>query len=246
MRLEDLFKIRFIDIETASCFPDYQQADETTKSLFSELIHKRPEYKDQIFSLQEEDAVMLQEYFKEAALNASFGRIICISVGRIEQAGEKLAFKVRSFTNSDEKALLTDFFTGIKSWDTGAVGHKIAGHNLINFDIPFICRRAVMLSVYPLPAIISSEGKKPWEMQIADTQNMWGFGQFNARISLKLLCHNLGVPSPKDGIDGSQVSGVYHKEGAEGLKRIAEYCERDVKATANVFLRLNGFTNLLS
>ena len=45
------------------------------------------------------------------------------------------------------------------------------------------------------------------------------------------------IPTPKDDIDGSQVAQVYY--GEHDLPRIAVYCEKDVVATAQVFLRLN-------
>ena len=58
-----------------------------------------------------------------------------------------------------------------------------------------------------------------------------------ALISFPLLTAIFGLPTPKDDIDGSQVAQVYY--GEHDLPRIAVYCEKDVVATAQVFLRLN-------
>jgi hypothetical protein len=45
----------------------------------------------------------------------------------------------------------------------------------------------------------------------------------------------LGIPSPKGDIDGSQVGHVFYVEN--DIDRIVTYCEKDVIAVAQVFLR---------
>ena len=46
----------------------------------------------------------------------------------------------------------------------------------------------------------------------------------------------LGIPSPKGDIDGSQVAQVYYVE--KDIDRIVTYCEKDVIAVAQIFLRM--------
>ena len=48
----------------------------------------------------------------------------------------------------------------------------------------------------------------------------------------------LGIPSPKEDMDGSMVKDVFYKEN--DLDRIVTYCELDVVTTAQVFLRLRN------
>ena len=45
----------------------------------------------------------------------------------------------------------------------------------------------------------------------------------------------LGIPSPKDGIDGSQVA-AFHAAGKDD--EIVEYCKRDVETTRDVYKRM--------
>jgi hypothetical protein len=52
------------------------------------------------------------------------------------------------------------------------------------------------------------------------------------------MAHVLGIPSPKEDIDGSMVKAVYYEEN--DLKRIVTYCELDVLTTAQVYLRLRN------
>ena len=60
---------------------------------------------------------------------------------------------------------------------------------------------------------------------------------------LKLLANILGIPSPKEDMDGSMVRDVYYEEG--DINRIVRYCELDVITLAQVFLRLRN-DNLLT
>ncbi|HPC27032.1 MAG TPA: 3'-5' exonuclease, partial [Paludibacteraceae bacterium] len=91
----------------------------------------------------------------------------------------------------------------------------------------------------PLPSIFQLSGKKPWESSLIDTMELWKFGDYKNFTSLKLLTAVFNIPTPKDDIDGSEVAQVYYKE--KNIQRIAQYCTKDVIATAQVFLRLNGF-----
>ena len=87
----------------------------------------------------------------------------------------------------------------------------LCAHNGKEFDFPYIARRMIINSV-SLPKSLNLFGKKPWEVQHIDTMNLWRFGDFKNYTSLKLLAEVLGIPSPKDDIDGSQVAQVFYKE----------------------------------
>ena len=71
---------------------------------------------------------------------------------------------------------------------------------------------------------------------------IWKFGDYKTYTSLKLLTNVLGIPSPKDDIDGSDVYKVYYQE--KDIDRIIIYCEKDTIAVAQIFLRLRGDTLL--
>jgi hypothetical protein len=52
------------------------------------------------------------------------------------------------------------------------------------------------------------------------------------------MAHVLGIPSPKDDIDGSQVRQVFYEE--KDIDRIITYCEKDTVTVAQIFLRLRN------
>ncbi len=49
------------------------------------------------------------------------------------------------------------------------------------------------------------------------------------------MAHVLGIPTPKDDIDGSQVATVYYEE--KNIERIVTYCEKDVVTVAQILLK---------
>ena len=113
--------------------------------------------------------------------------------------------------------------------------HMLCGHNAKEFDIPFIARRMIIKGI-ALPNKLNLFGKKPWEVPHLDTLELWKFGDYKHFTSLKLLTKVLGIPSPKDDIDGSEVAHVFYVE--DNIDRIITYCEKDVIAVAQIFLRL--------
>lgn len=96
----------------------------------------------------------------------------------------------------------------------------------------------MIINGIPLPKTLQLSNKKPWEINHIDTLELWKFGDYKNYTSLALLAEVLGIPSPKDDIDGSKVGKVYWDE--HNIKRIADYCLKDVLTTANVFLHLSG------
>jgi DNA polymerase elongation subunit (family B) len=114
----------------------------------------------------------------------------------------------------------------------------LCAHNGREFDFPYIARRMI-ISRLEIPGILDNAGKKPWEIKLLDTMDLWKFGDYKTYTSLDLLTSILGIPSPKEDIDGSMVAKVYYNEN--DLSKITRYCEKDVLAVARILLR---FMNL--
>lgn len=213
--------ILFIDIETVPQSSSFDELDDDFKRLWD---------KKSSFFRSEEDAPA--DNYQRAGIYAEFGKIVCISAGFIIDKEERF-FRIKSFYSDDEKQLLTDFIEVLTNWEKDA-NHQICGHNIKEFDIPYIARR-ILINGLALPKIINIAGLKPWEVKFIDTLELWKFGDYKSYTSLDLLTKIFNIPTPKDDIDGSQVSKVYYEEN--DLQRIADYCEKDVLATAQLFLR---------
>ena len=94
----------------------------------------------------------------------------------------------------------------------------------------------MLVNGFQPPVPFQTFGKKPWEISHLDTMELWKFGDWKNFISLELMAHIFGVPTPKDDIDGSMVAEIYYQE--KDLQRIVEYCEKDVLTLANVFRKM--------
>ena len=227
-------KILFLDIETTPGSNDLSNIPERLQQLWAKKVEKtRARMPDRY----EEDATLAEIYLQDAAIFAEFGKIVCISVGYIYNLEGKRHFKLKSYYNDDEKILLEEFGQMISHW--AKPDRNICGHNVKEFDIPYIARRMLIQGI-KLPNILNIAGKKPWEVQFIDTLELWKFGDFKNFTSLNLLTAVFDIPTPKDDIDGSMVGTVYYETG--DLKRIATYCEKDVVATAQVYLKIKGET----
>jgi 3'-5' exonuclease len=229
----ELQRIMFLDIETVPQTSDFSELSADLAHLWEDkfnLIHKRMPEK------YAEETTPAEGFNSSAGIYSEFGKIVCISVGFIFFQDNEMHFRTKSFCGDDEKQLLTDFSDLLTKFCTTRE-HTLCGHNIKEFDIPYICRRMLINSI-KLPAILNISGKKPWEISFIDTLELWKFGDYKNYTALKLLTAVFGIPTPKDDIDGSQVAEVYYKE--KDVNRIAVYCQKDVVATAQVFLRLNG------
>jgi uncharacterized protein YprB with RNaseH-like and TPR domain len=142
---------------------------------------------------------------------------------------------LKSFYGDDEHLLLTQFADMMQKW-SGDADKFLCAHNGKEFDYPYICRRMIINSI-AIPEALKIAGRKPWEVRHLDTLELWKFGDYKSFTSLKLLAKALGIPSPKDDIDGSMVNGVYW--GEKDVERIALYCQKDVVTLAQVLLRFH-------
>jgi 3'-5' exonuclease len=222
----DLEKVLFLDIETVSQKPDFNQLNETEQTLWTEKSR---------FTCEREGITPGKAYEK-AGIMAEFGQIICISVGFLAQKQGERIYRTTSFYGKDEAKLLRDFANLLNN-KFSRPGTLLCGHNAKEFDFPYIARR-MLINGIRIPNILNLAGKKPWEVSHLDTLELWKFGDYKHFTSLKLLAHCFGISTPKDDIDGSMVNKVYWED--EDLDKIELYCRKDTLTVAQVMLRYMG------
>ena len=174
-----------------------------------------------------------------------FGRIVCVSMGKIKFIDGEPTAQLVSYTDNgtyDESLILKsvfDIFTKL-----ARAGNRLAGHNIKRFDCPYLCKRGYINNI-ELPILLQIHDKKPWEVTTVDTSELWSFGAWQEGFtSLNLLVNVLGIPSPKDDINGSEVHGLYWSNTPDRISRISTYCEKDVIATIRVLLKLSNLPDL--
>ena len=214
--------ILFIDIETVPMASQYDELDENFKSLWD----KKSVY---LSKNDEDDPSTL---FERAGIYAEFGKIVCISAGRIQND----EIKTKSYYSDNEKRLLQEFADDLSIFTRSIPNLYLCAHNGKEFDFPYIIRRMIINQI-PIPYILNTRNKNRYDIPFIDTMEMWKFGDYKHFTSLALLCELFGIPTPKDDIDGSEVARVYYEEN--DLERIKQYCEKDVTALIEVYKRLD-------
>lgn len=217
----NLTKILFLDIETVPEEENFDQLSPYKKELWAQKS-----------AYQRKEDESPEEFYERAGIWAEFGKIVCISVGYFVIQNSERNFRIKTFFG-DEKQLLTEFKELLDN-HFNLKTHVLCAHNGKEFDFPYIARRMIINNI-SLPKSLNLFGKKPWEIPHLDTMHLWRFGDYKNYTSLKLLAEVLGIPSPKDDIDGSEVAHVYYIE--KNIDRIVTYCEKDVVTIAQVVLR---------
>ncbi|WP_396597743.1 3'-5' exonuclease [Dokdonia sp. R86516] len=217
--------ILFLDIETVPQHPDFSDLDDVEKALYADKTRylRKDEYTP-------------EDYYERAGIWAEFGKIVCISVGYFNTSTDGKRFRTTSFFGDNETKLLNEFKNLLED-HFNRREHLLCAHNGKEFDFPYIARRMIINGV-TLPQKLNLFGKKPWEIPHIDTLDLWKFGDYKHYTSLKLMTKILGIPSPKDDIDGSQVRQVYYEEN--DIDRIVVYCEKDTVAVAQILLKLRN------
>ena len=222
-----LNNILFLDIETVPQYADYNSLPGDWKGLWDTKA---------ISLLKYHEEETKETIYHRAGIYAEFGKIICISCGFISGSGREKKIIIKSFYGESESVVLVEFCDMVSKWNANGEQKFLCAHNGKEFDFPYLCRRLIINNL-PIPSILNTSGKKPWEVCHLDTLELWKFGDFKSFTSLNLLAHTLGIPTPKDDIDGSKVWSVYWND--RDLQRIVNYCQKDVVTVAQIFLKLN-------
>jgi Predicted 3''-5'' exonuclease related to the exonuclease domain of PolB. len=214
-----------IDIETVPQVHHFSSLSFEWQKLFSDKYAKT----------MPENIDIEENYRTRAGIWAEFGKIICISTAFFyKDDNNRLCLRMKSIYGDDEKELLENFILLCDKFYSVHKQFQFGGHNIREFDIPFICRR-LLINNLPLPPYLQLHDKKPWDVKMFDTLSWWKFGDVKNYTSLNLLASALNIPSSKTTMDGSMVQDVYYIE--KDLQKIVKYCEEDVIVTANIILR---------
>lgn len=218
-----------LDIETVPMVQEFSQLTNNWQTLWQE---KNSRY------LEDESISLEQSWKKRGGILSEFGKIVCISTAYFyEDDKHELHLKIKSIYSQNEKELLQQFIELCNKMYKINKNFWFAGHNIREFDIPFICRR-ILINGLQLPEYLWLHDRKPWETKMLDTLSWWRFGDNKNYTSLHLIANCLNIATSKDDIDGSQVQHVYYAEN--NLERIVTYCQKDVAVVAKIILHFKG------
>jgi hypothetical protein len=189
----------------------------------------------------EDIAAEEERVYQLGSLNATSGRIISLAVHVgpvpglvIEGLGSNQsehAFGIDKEGNEQEEGqALKDFLALLSDFDPEC--DVLVGHNIINFDLPFILQRCLINNIAVKPFVDLGEFHV---RGVYDTMRAWWFGNRN-RVALDDIAWALGIESSKTGdVEGSKVFDLYQ---AGRLAEIREYNLNDVRVTRKVYERM--------
>lgn len=202
----------FLDIETLP-------AGEESQSVLKLLHAKKAAKKLVVPEDGEKGGEDFEQYLLKTSFDGAFGRILCVGYALNNDPAEIL------YNGDDERETLRQF------WELAGRADLFIGHNVMDFDLRFIYQRSIVNKVAPSKEISFARYRN---YPIFDTMKEWVKWSFGT-VGLESLALALGIPSPKDGIDGSQVYDFYKKGKVD---EILEYCKRDVDTTREVYKRI--------
>ncbi len=221
----DLKNVLVFDIETVPQYPSFEDLPDKWKELWSIKSEKQ----------LKENEVPADRY-PRAGIYCEFGKVICISAGCFDKGDDGYKLRIKSYYGDDEKSLLSEF-TKMLDENYSGEDRTLCAHNGKEFDYPYITRRCIVNGLR-VPSLLNNNGKKPWEVTLLDTMELWKCGDFKSYTSLNLLAAVFDITSPKDDITGNDVWHVYWQE--KNLERIKSYCQKDVITVAQILLKFKA------
>jgi len=203
-------KIMYLDIET---LPAGEASHPALKYLFEKISKKKSKKVDG------DENGGFDKFVLKTSFDGSYGRILCIGYAMDTEP-------VQCLYDTDEKVLLKKF------WDIASLCDLFVGHNVMDFDLRFIYQRSMVLGIKPTKDLNFARYRNS---PIFDTMKEWVKWNYGDNVSLEHIALAMGFPTPKEGIDGSQVYKFF-QEGK--VAEVCDYCKRDVETTRNVHRRM--------
>jgi hypothetical protein len=176
-----------------------------------------------------------EEEFRSLALNAHYGRILCIGViieenDKIVRQGVLGRDRQTLQLHLDEKRTLQSFWKLLSGFNP----HRdlLIGFNLLDFDLHFICTRSVIRQVKPSFEVCFARFR---QQPVFDC--MWSFTHWRHRVKLCEVAKVLGLENPKkNGVSGDKVYDLF-LEGRH--QEICNYVIDDCACARAIYYRLN-------
>ena len=222
----DYKNLIYIDIETAGIKENYSDLSEQYQEAWKYHCERNKLVED--FT----EINLNLAWHENVALIPEFSQVICVSIGKFTQleSGE-YKFVTQTYYIKDGVTEL-DVLLSVKNYIDANTGTLVA-HAGKDFDYPFIIRRSIINDI--LPSVrLHIVGKKPWEINLLDTKEIWKFGGYRS-ASLATICASLDIPSPKADMSGKDTHKYFH---VGRFVDIAKYCSNDIKALALIVQKM--------
>ena len=185
-----------------------------------------------------------EEEKRRGALSPFTGHIVAIGVVNAESGRSCAMYEVpgqtelitrrdgnRTLISGNEKLILEKF------WDFLGRDDRFISFNGRQFDGPFLMLRSAIHGIVPKRDLVGSRYRFHPNCDLREALNFNGaLNPRQMRFNLDLACKTFGITSSKtEGMDGRAVESLFRSGRYED---IAIYCLEDVRATCELYLKL--------
>jgi DNA polymerase elongation subunit (family B) len=178
---------------------------------------------------------------ERTALFTGLGKVIAIGLWLVEEDRGLILLEGKSEAVHDwEKVARSQIQRGSERelleafWKIVTKGHpRLVSYNGRGYDGPVMMTRSAQLGVKPSVNLVGYRYDISSHCDLFDVLSFQG--STRDHYSLDYWCRRFDIESPKGSIDGSQVGRAY-RDGR--IEDIGEYCLRDVRATAQLYRKL--------
>ncbi len=176
------------------------------------------------------------------ALSPYTGKVIVIAMLNPESGQGKVWYEAAErrearsedgffeYTGCSEKEMLAEFWTALSRFN------RFISFNGRAFDGPFLSVRSAVHALSPSKNLSGYRYSVEEHVDLLEVLTFHGAVSRDQAPSLHAACVAFGIPSPKSAEMHGYAVGDAYRQGR--LAEIAEYCRRDVEATAALFRRL--------
>jgi DNA polymerase elongation subunit (family B) len=157
------------------------------------------------------------------------GKVWYEAAERREEKSEDGSFE---YVGCSEREMLVEFWTALSKFEV------FISFNGRTFDGPFLSVRSAAHSLSPSKNLSGYRYSVESHIDLLEVLTFYGTVSRDQWPSLHSACVAFGIPSPKSEEMHGYAVGDAYREGR--LAEVAEYCRRDVEATAALFKRLES------
>lgn len=163
---------------------------------------------------------------KLMSLTPEFCRIVALGYGSLHNT-ESLVVgdRITEGLMFDERRILEDF------WSLAMRHKQVCGFNILNFDLPVIFMRSIILDVKPTRIF----DMKPWGNDVIDLMKK-RFPKSGA-MGLKKIATAMGIEIPAGDVDGSMVQELFESDP----QKLGVYVRSDVDLVKVIHQMYTGF-----
>jgi len=178
------------------------------------------------------------------ALSPYTGKVIVIAMLKPESGQGKVWYEaveqrdstsddgLFKYAGCDEATMLREF------WEKVAKFKLFVSFNGRAFDAPFLSVRSAIHGLSPSKNLLGYRYSMETHIDLLEVLTFQGAVSRDQTPSLHAACLAFGIPSPKSEEMHGYAVGDLYRQGR--LQEIADYCRRDVEATAALYRRLES------